>query len=199
MNLKDKVVYHVVLLLPEDIVQLSIDLNKQLIIPEGKEQFYLDLEKRPPHITLGIGAVNQKLIDNINDEVGRLTKKYEGIKLTFNSIEGKNMKSAVIGVTEKLQQFHQDVMSIVNKYKDKDILQEYFVDGVAEDELVIYTNKFDPEFINKEYFPHITLGLGEVSSLMDIDFPIIFSPTFLAVGQMGNHGGFLKEFKRFKL
>jgi 2'-5' RNA ligase len=199
MSTQDKIVYHVALLLPKEIAQLSIDLNRQLVAPEGAAQFQLDTEKRPPHITLGVGAVTVDKLEEIHKKFEKLADKYKDFSLEISGVYKKRNSGLGITISDGVMSLHDDVMVILNQYRVEEVLAEYFYNEEVDDGTLNHVTIFDKERAHGDYFPHVTLGEGILPDNVETDLPATIKPSMLAVGQMGRNGCFMKRFKEFEL
>jgi 2'-5' RNA ligase len=192
MNMGRKAV-DVVLLPDEVMTSKAIETNAGLIRKSGEE---IVLNKRDclPHISLAMGcmddrdiAVAEEILRSVAGEcnLGGLT--ILGVWVSENSA-GEKVSAFEVEKTEELQLLHETIMESLGPYLSSDITADtiygYDNDEVAETTLAWIKNYRQKASFGK-FFPHITIGYGQVSSLPS--FPIRFAASKLALCHLGNH------------
>ncbi len=200
-----KIAVDVVLLPPEEILELCIKLNRECNIA-GKAKGQLGKKDFVPHISLAIGAVQTTDLPAIFSILEKMTKNLAPLSLEIYQLEhyisktdGKKSYGFKIKVTEKLQQHHEAVMRS---------LEPYFVDSTITVEMLYKDNgevieKVSPaviEYREKHSFthfdPHITLLCHEMEYEA---LPIRFSSSTFAVFHLGRNGTCRKQLFSTKL
>lgn len=179
----------VVILPPDHIMDFAIGINKPWIKGINKE-IALDKKTCLPHITLAMGVIDEKQIDEVRKAMEKIAKHFTELVLTItaaethNSSENQTMSGLVVERSAALQKLHQNVMDIlVPMFSYDDITKEMFYSPPSIDELPQYWVKnYVTTKVRKNYHPHITLGLGEVEPLKQ---PIKFKATRFSLCHLG--------------
>ncbi len=169
----------IVLLLPEEIIDLCIEINRKFKrnIDLGKKDFI-------PHISLGMACVDEKDLEKIKKALPKIKRLYleiEKIKY-YETDEGKK-SSFSIKKNEKLQKLHEQVMDILSPLIKCKVSEEMIVGDELSERSRQIINNYEKEFAYEHYWPHITL------SCFDANYekvPIKFTVDTLAIFQLGN-------------
>jgi hypothetical protein len=187
----DKIAINVVLIPPNDILQLAIDINKTF--PNTAiESYVLDLKTCIPHITLLMGLVTRDQLSEVCNKLDSIAKKFSplNLKITGTHIstrpDGKVLSTLVIENTVELQKLHEttlDEMSSIFIYED--VQKEMFYSPPPVNEIPLFWVKgFAETSVRENYKPHITLGVGEPKRAIS---PVQFTASKLALCHLGNY------------
>ena len=86
MRKTNKIAVDVVLIPPNNVIQLAIDINKTF--PEtGTENYVLDAETCIPHITLLMGLITREQIPEVGHRLGALVEKFSALNLKITHVK----------------------------------------------------------------------------------------------------------------
>jgi len=186
-----KIAVDVVLLPSEEMVEKAIAANKELLnLYAGK--IVLNKESCLPHISLVMGCIDEKDIDEIDIILKTIAKETTflvylsaiGIHIGTNRA-GEKVSVLQIEKTEALQLLHEKVMKRLARYFSYDVKAEMVLSSSEISESTLDWIKNYPEKSSFEkFFPHITIGYGEIDNF---SFPIAFKVSKLALCHLGNH------------
>lgn len=185
-----KIAVDVVVLPSKAITNQSIKANKELLrqIPE---RIVLDKENCMPHISLAMGCINEQDIPEIETILPKIADKcppgqlnITGISIGTNSI-GEKVSSFEVNKTENLLLLHEEVMRKMTPYFSYDVTEEMVLSPPkAGESTLLWIKNYPEKSAFENFFPHITLGYGEIS---DLSYTANFRPSKLALCHMGNH------------
>ncbi len=180
-----------VVLLPEEaIMDKTIEVNRRLVERFGRK-IVLDKESCLPHISLAMGCVDEKDIDNIGVVLrtiaGSLTLgclKIVGVAVGTNSV-GEKVSAFVMEKTRRLQMLHNEVMKELSGYFSYDVTADMlYPSGEVSDSSLFWIKYFREKSSFAKFLPHITIGYGEPEQYL---FPQEFAASRLALCHLGNH------------
>lgn len=198
-----KIAIDVVLLLSDEILDKTIELNKELL-KNHENKIVLHRENCVPHISLAMGCIEEKDLSQVKKGLKEIIKEFKSFDLTALKLKadispiGEIFTSIKIENNEKLQKFHEIIMKRLWKYfsykPDKSML---FNSDEVEDITMHWIVRYAEHYRNPFLFdPHISIGFGDIESS---DFPIDFMSTRLAIYQLGNYCTCRKELMSFDL
>jgi hypothetical protein len=187
----DKIAIDVVLIPPDDILQLAIDINKTF--PNtATENYVLDLKTCIPHITLLMGLITRDQLLEVCHKLDSIAKKFSPLNLkitgthTSTRPDEKVLSTLVIENTVELQKMHEatlDKMSSIFIYEG--VQKEMFYSPPPVNEIPLFWVKgFAETSVGENYKPHITLGIGEPKRPIS---PVQFTASKLALCHLGNY------------
>mgnify|MGYP001614748702 CR=1 FL=1 len=189
-----KIAIDAVLLPPEEIMGLCIKLNIECNAA-GKAKGQLGKKDFVPHLTLAIGAVQEKdlpAIFNILDKMAKnwmpLSLEIYQLKHYISKTDGEKSYSFKIKLTEKLQQLHEIVMKSLEPYfSDKLITVEmlYKDQGEIIEKVSPAVTEYKEKYSFSNFDPHITLLCHETKY---DGLPMEFISSTLAVFHLGING-----------
>jgi len=187
----------VVLLPLEEMADKAIAANKELL-KQCADKIVLDKENCLPHISLAMGCIDERDIDNIEKVLRTIANQSSlgqlniiGIHTGTNSA-GEKVSVFQIEKTEALQLLHEEVMQKLSPYFSYDVTADMVLSPPMAGESTLAWIKNYPEKSSFEKFsPHITIGYGEIN---DYSFPIKLAVSTarcpvekLALCHLGNH------------
>jgi 2'-5' RNA ligase len=185
-----KIAVDVVLLPSEEMADKAIAANKELL-KLNAAKIVLDKESCLPHISLAMGCIDEKDIDEIDKILKTIAKKTSLGQLSTAGIYiGKNRAGEKVSVlmvekTAALQSLHEEVMKILARYLSYDIKAEMVLSTTEiSDSTLNWIKNYPEQSSFEKFFPHITIGYGELNNF---SFPIKFSVSKLALCHLGNH------------
>jgi len=189
-----KIAVDIVMLPPENIMELAIEENKKLL-ESGIDDIILDKEKCMPHNSLVMAAIDDEKLPEVRKILNELETKFLPIELKIIGIisgkinNGKEFSFFAIEKTPELQNLHNEVMKKLEPYISFDTTVDMFyqtppVDKITED----LTNGF-PNFAFEKYNPHITIGLLKKDNPpVNLAAPdISFTVSKITICQLGNY------------
>lgn len=185
-----KIAVDVVLLLSEEMADKTIAANKELL-KRNAAKIVLDKESCLPHISLAMGCIDEKDIDEVDEILKIIAQQSPLGQLSVRGIyTGTNRAGEKVSVfqiekTEALQTLHEEVMQRLERYFSYDVKAEMVLSSSETSESTLDWIKNYPEKSSFEkFFPHITIGYGEINNF---SFPIKFAVSKLALCHLGNH------------
>jgi len=189
-----KIAIDIVLLLSEEITDLCIAINKESF-KHGKGRFLMSKEDFVPHISLTLGCIDEeklpeiiKAIKSISQNQEPLVLNLEGIRL-YQRDDGKR-GTIKINISKELRFLHKKMLDAVSdklvKCDSADVLIEGNITGISATSKNILNNYKESHAYDK-YNPHITLCSYDSDQFSkDIDFPIQFTASKIALFQVGD-------------
>jgi 2'-5' RNA ligase len=180
-----------IVLIPSDqMTNMAIEANRELL-KNNPEKIILDREKCLPHISLAMGCIEQRRVNDIeiilqknvaDFSVGLLN--IENVH-THTNITGEKVSVLQIENTSRLQRLHEKVMTSMKPYFSYDLTADMLLsDGIVGESTLQWIKKFPSESSYNNFFPHITLGYGEIK----LEFlPVRFNVSKIALCHLGNH------------
>ncbi len=180
----------VVLLPTEDMADKAIAANKELL-KQYAHKIVLDKENCLPHISLAMGCIDERNIDEIEKILKTAAKESSLGQLsavcihTESNQAGEKVSVFEIEKTEALQSLHEGVMKRLEPYFSYDVKADMVLSSSGTGESTLDWIKNYPENSSFEkFFPHITIGYGEINNF---SFPVKFNVSKLALCHLGNH------------
>lgn len=186
-----KLAIDIVLLPPDEIMDIAIELNKPWV--KGvDDEIALSKTKCFPHITLVMGVISINQIQEVKVGIEKIAKTFSPFSLQITSIEttnrpdGRKISSLIINKDPTLQQLHETVMDkLVPLFTYDDVSKDMFYRPPPVNRIPQYWVKgYVKTSVRKKYHPHITLGLGVPDN---IDLPISFKVSKIALCHLGNY------------
>ena len=185
-----KIAADIVLLPDESMTEAVISANGELVSRFGSE-IVLNRESCLPHISLAMGCIEESGVDEIGGVLRKVASaKKPGPLRTVGTCIGTNatgekVSSIEIERSEELQRLHEEIMEAMGPYFRYEVSREMIWGGgaVAESTLKWISDYAEKSSFEK-FFPHITVGYGEVKGG---SFPEEFEASSLALCHLGNH------------
>jgi 2'-5' RNA ligase len=184
-----KIAVDTVLLPSEEVMEKAIAANKELL-KQYPDKIILNKENCLPHVSLAMGCIGKTHISDIGEILSSITEKYSpetlkfiGFSTSTNSI-GEKVTVAIIEKTKLLQSLHEEVMTKLAQYLDYDITENMLLSEKVDESTLLWIKNFPENSSFKKYYPHITLGYGQLEKF---PFPDDCKVTKLAMCHLGNH------------
>lgn len=182
-----KIAVDVVILPPENIMDISIELNRKF-----ESLSRLNKENNLPHITLAMGVIEESEIDFVKKKLEDIHKKVGKIDLeleeVYNTVkpDGKKSYSLRIKKTKELVDLHLRIMKELSSIFTYEVNSDMFNKDESIEPLAIewVENYKENHKLPEDYHPHISLHCGEEVIFKDI--PIKFVGSKLALCHLGN-------------
>ena len=180
----------VVLLPSEEMADKAIAANKELL-KQCADKIVLDKENCLPHVSLAMGCIDERDIDNIEKVLRTIANQSSLGQLNIIGIHtGTNSASEKVSVlqiekTEALQSLHEEVMQKLAPYFSYDVTADMVLSPpMAGESTLLWIKNYPEKSSFEKFFPHITIGYGEINNF---SFPIKFAASKLALCHLGNH------------
>jgi hypothetical protein len=184
-----KIAVDIVLLPKEEVMDKAIAANRELL-KQYPDKIILNKENCLPHVSLAMGCIDKTHISDIGEILSSITEKYSpeilkfiGFSTSTNSI-GEKVTVAIIEKTKLLQSLHEEVMTKLAQYLSYDIAENMLLSEKVDESTLLWIRNFPENSSFKKYYPHITLGYGQLEK---IPFPDDFKVSQLAMCHLGNH------------
>lgn len=184
-----KIAVDIVLLPSEEIMDKAISANRELL-KQYPDKIILNKENCLPHISLAMGCIKQtqipdarEILNSIAENYSSETLKIIGFSTSINSI-GEKVTVAIIEKALFLQSLHEVVMTKLARYLSYDITEKMLLDEKIDESTLLWIKNFTENSGFKKYYPHITLGYGQ---LENFPFPGNCKVSKLAMCHLGNH------------
>lgn len=179
-----------VLLPSEQMTEIAIEANKKLL-QDNPAKIVLNKRDCLPHVSLAMGCICEKDMAVIADILGYIAKrsvvgrlKAVDIHVDTNSV-GEEVSVIRVQKTRRLQSLHETITREFTPYLNYDVSAEMLMmpDEVKESTL-FWVKNYLRQSSFAAFFPHITIGYGR---LQNIDLPLQFTASKLALCHLGNH------------
>ena len=179
----------VILIPSEEMMNIAIESNRELL-EQYPDKIVLDKKDCLPHISLAMGCIDQKNIADV-DKILRKTAKKFSIRFlriidvhTHTNVTGEKVSVLQIENTDQLQSLHEQVMSSMKPYFSYDVTADMVLsDGIVSKSTLLWIKNYPVESSFENFFPHITLGYGEIKLE---PLPISFVVPKIALCHLGN-------------
>ena len=186
----NKIAIDLVLLPPQEIMDLIIDINKkaakkcQARGPLAKDDFY-------PHISLAMGTIKEKDLLKVEKVVKKIAQRYSSLNIELNQLksilkkDGSKSYALSVKKTPTIQKMHEELMKALLPFFSYDAtVDELFKKEGEETKAPSHLNEFQEHSFSK-YYPHVTLRCKEVEP---IHLPINFKASVVAICHTGTEG-----------
>ena len=184
-----KIAVDVALLLPEKINRICIGINAK----KDSKSFF-NGKNNHPHITLALGAIDEKDIPKAVSMLARIAKEFPALRLETKKIgcditpNGKESAHFAIEPNEELSRLRKQIMTEFLPFFSYKIRLEMFcrdpgekLNGVSKYWVENYGKKF---VSGKKHHPHISLKCGKAECKK---IPIRFRVSKIALCRLGNY------------
>ena len=185
-----KIAISIVLLPSRDMINKTIEMNKELGAIHNDE-IILGLKENVPHITICMGAVFESEIPEVITIIDKISEQFTQFEFEAKlkvQISDNNEKITWLSILnkEKIQKLHEFVMNKMRNYLDFKIEKRMLIEPETIMKSTIswiknYSNLYhDPTL----YRPHITIGIGKINKYESV---FNFLSSEMAMFQLGNH------------
>jgi 2'-5' RNA ligase len=180
-----------IVLLPDEMMtKVAIEVNAELVKKFSKK-IVLNKKNCLPHISLAMGCIDDGNIVIVEEILQSITKECTlgdlrvlGVRSSKNTV-GEKVSAFEVEKTEELQLLHETIMERLAPYLSSDVTAEEINDDEVAETTLLWIKNYREKSSFDKFFPHITIGYGEVSDLPS--FPIEFGASRLALCHLGNH------------
>ena len=180
----------IVMLPPDNVMDIAIAYNRKLML-SGNQEIVLDKSRRMPHLSLLMGCLAAEQLQHANRTLRSIAGKHSVLNLNvanIRSVDSKSGETTVsldIAPTPELLALHESVVSHFVSLLTQDATASDMNDPPPiKASSLEWVNKFIPDACFGNFWPHITLGMGELSQNFE---PFSFQATRIAVCHLGNH------------
>lgn len=173
-----------VVLLPSKEVSVgSIKLSES--ITDSQNKILLDPQNCVPHISLVMGCIDVEKLDKIKKIVQEIIKKYEPLKFKIIGVrKRKTFATLEIEKTEEIQALHEEIFNKLKKFMNEKSTKDAFVEPTNINNLTLdLVDNFKKTSSLDKFWPHITLGYGEIKENLNI--PKKFVSSTMGIYQLG--------------
>lgn len=169
----------IVLLPPDHIMDVAIELNDQLISANKTE---LNKSTYFPHISLLMGAVDNERLDELSDVITDISQQFESLPLEafFQSSE---YSALMITPTSELRRLQNMILEKTEDLVTANVTQDSLTDQNVGTLWIGYMNGYRGNDTGENFNPHITLGRGENPSISKVTS---FTADQLVIGRLGD-------------
>lgn len=184
-----KIAIDVVLLPPEEIMDLCIKINRKAV-QKGLAHFVLGEKDYLPHVSLAMGCIERRKLKKVQQIVQQTVSSFWATKLQLTEIflvvssSGQKLFILRIGKNQALQRLHEMLMKS---------LQPWFTEYTHPDALFTkkgekkvgdldYVRAFGEKYAFEHFEPHITLWCAEAGPMK---LPHSFIASTVAIGHLG--------------
>jgi 2'-5' RNA ligase len=201
-----KIAVDAVLLPSDEMMDKAVEANKELLeqcagFPQGgvPDKIVLDRKNCLPHISLAMGCIDEKDIADIEKVLQTIAKQYSLAHLHVTSVHvgtssaGERVSVFRVERTKTLQLLHEEIVASLAPYFSYDVTADMiFSPPEAGESTLLWIKNYPEKSSFKNFFPHITIGYGEISdysfgSRETGSLPIKFTASKLALCHLGNH------------
>jgi hypothetical protein len=168
----------------------AIKANRELL-KQCPNKIVLDKKNCLPHISLAMGCIYEGNIADIEKSLEAVAKQYSLPELnvigphTETNSAGEKVTALQIERTDLLQSLHEHIMHKLVPYISYDVKADMlFSSSDVNKSTLLWIKNYPDESSFENFFPHITLGYGQISNF---SFPAKFSVSKLALCHLGNH------------
>ncbi|MCK5624922.1 2'-5' RNA ligase family protein [Candidatus Pacearchaeota archaeon] len=173
-----------ILLIPSiEISEESIKLSESIV--DSRNQILLNSKDCLPHISLAMFCTVEENISKINKIIQEIIQKYKPFKLKIIGLKtGETFSALEIEKTNELQKFHEEIIRKLSPFMNQKATKEAFVEPSTINELTLgWVDNFKTTSCFEKYWPHITLGYGEVKKTSTI--LVNFTSSTIGIYQLG--------------
>lgn len=174
----------IAILLPDEITELAIKLNKNLV---GPKNIQLNTKDQIPHITLLFGGADEQNLEEIHGKVLSITKQFPQLNLTISNIRYGGSTGLHITKTEQLINLQtklvEEISPILN-YKTTPKMYAGYPNIIEK--TTGWVNNYPNISLGGNYDPHITIGDGKLDLEHLPKLPIKFKADAIAICHLGN-------------
>jgi len=180
----------VVLIPSEEMMNIAIQANRELL-KQYPNKIILDRENCLPHISLAMGCIDQRQTEDIEIILQKIAEE-NSIRFLHiidvhanTNASGEKVSVLQIEKTKILQSLHKQVMTTTKQYFSYDVTADMVLcDETVSESTLLWIKNYPIESSYEKFFPHITLGYGEIELE---SLPIKFNVSKIALCHMGNH------------
>ena len=180
----------VVLLPDKAMMGKAIEANAELVGKFGKK-IVLNKKDCLPHISLAMGCIDDGDIAAIGVILRSIVKESSLGDLTILEVRvsensaGEKVSAFEVEETKELQSLHETIMERLEPYLDRDVTADMIYGEEVAETTLSWIKNYREKSSFANFFPHITIGYGEVSKFLPL--PIKFTASRLALCHLGNH------------
>lgn len=187
----NRVAVDVAMLLPPEIEEQAMALNRRLIAGQQNPPVVLDKNPCLPHASLVMVGLEKENIESIAGEMRRLVKEVMPFDVKifrsfhFGTEEEPFFSELQLEMSKKLEELHAGTVEIVRPFRVRGITKDMFTEGNETDDFIPpYVETFIDDQCFEKYRPHITIGHGPLPTVE----PRTFTASRVGICHLGNWG-----------
>ena|SRR6266568_2209032 len=200
-----KTAIDIVLLPSPAMTAKAIEINRELL-KTAEHKIVLGEQTCLPHVTLCMGVIDNADLPRAKEILKAIVQDYSTFELTIERMRadtiptGKIVSGLRIKSTGPLRKLQAAVMDSLWPYLSYDVDASMLYNPPEIEDVTFtwirgYAKKHDDPSL---FSPHMTVGFGK-TDVFAKEFPMRFSTSTLALGQLGNYCTCRKALERFKL
>ncbi|HWZ65976.1 MAG TPA: hypothetical protein VNX65_04275 [Patescibacteria group bacterium] len=200
-----KTAIDVVLLPSPEMTAKVIEINRELL-KTAEHKIVLNPQNCLPHVTLCMGVIDTIDLPKAKEILKAIAQDYAAFELIVEFMRadmiptGEVVSGLRIKNTEILQKLHTTIMEALWPYLSYEVDKQMLynppeIEDVTFTWITGYAKKHDDPSL---FSPHMTAGLGQTNMFVG-DFPIQFTASTLALGQLGNYCTCRKVLEKWQL
>jgi 2'-5' RNA ligase len=176
-----KLAVDVVLLPPDEVMAHATAVNQKL----NTQEIDFKAADMYPHLTLLMGCLEETWVPEAAALLQEVAEAVEPLSLRIKKITTKGSVSFEIKRTAPLQDLHEMLSLKLAPLLSYDATAaQFYAPGEVKENAITYVNRFRQEASHENFWPHITLGLGEhPAETIDLSF----TADRLALCHLGKH------------
>jgi 2'-5' RNA ligase len=179
----------IVILPPDNVMEIAIKYNT-LLRDNTQESLVLGKSGYLPHISLLMGRLAANQLARITSRLHAVAKEHNIFKLSVSGIHtdhagSQPVVSFEIDRTQELLRLHESIVNSCGSFLRQDAEEADMADPPPiKKSSLEWINRFIPHACFENFWPHITLGFGQISEAFE---PFDFPASRLAICHLGNH------------
>ena len=183
-----KIAINVVLLPSKEAIKKIVKISKKQF-KKSNGKIILDKKNCLPHISLVMGVIDKKDINQVTDILKETAMQFAPLKIIANyksrtSSSGNAISEFAIEKKDDLQNLHETTINKLNKFLTFDASVDMFFSPPEIEEISLRWIKDHPQHNFDRFYPHITLEHGQI--IEDKIAPISFLSDTLVLCHLGN-------------
>lgn len=149
----------------------------------------LNKQNQLPHISLLMGGAEEDKITEIWSQTINILKDFQPFPIIINELRIMNTYSGLhIEKSEDLVRLHTNLVDrLVPQLNYNNDLSTLANPKNAQEKSLFWVNGYPENSAKENFNPHITLGDGKLNDLSQINLPIEFQATKIAICHLGNY------------
>ena len=184
----NKIAIDVVLLPPDDVMDICIEVNKTFGALSS-----LDKKKCLPHISLWMGVIEKNQLEEMRKRLQQLGDKFSSVPVEIVTVDytlkpdGRKSWCFRVKKSKELVELHKLVKQAIHPLCTYDATTSMFnQDDPVDEQSLTWVNNFAKNHKRSTQFdPHISLRCK--NDVVFSDVPIVFTASRLALCHLGDH------------
>jgi hypothetical protein len=176
-----KLAVDVVLLPPEEVMDIVLGVNKRAVI-RGDTTIELNKTERIPHLSLLMGVLNSNDLSKVIQLLTEIVKQFQPLQLTIDSIKDQCFG---VGFQDQLQKLHETIVTKIDPFFEHQATKDMYLESEGyqfKKDIEYWVNEFVNKHSLDNFWPHITFHSPEKKP---VELPLHFVTSRLALCQLG--------------